>query len=108
MYVIYHTHIYDTYNIHVSQYNIILGECRALKVRVSTEQLNNSMVMVVDCILRFKRLFHSDTGCVLVVSYAIVFTIECYTVVFYSVANKCSPKEFEKLSAVSLCMHIIM
>ena len=39
---------------------------------------------------------------VLAVSYTIVFTIECYTVVIYSVANKCSPKEFEKLSVVSL------
>ena len=35
---------------------ILLGECRALKVSVRTDQL---AVMVVGCILRFKRLFHS-------------------------------------------------
>ena len=48
---------------HFSKINIIIivGECRTLKESISTEQLYNSVVMVVGCILRFKRLFHSDT-----------------------------------------------
>ena len=76
---------------------ILLGECRALKVSVRTDQL---AVMVVGCILRFKRLFHSGICPIRLIpiqmycQYLTLYILSSQlntTVAFYSVANKCSP-----------------
>ena len=76
---------------------ILLGECRALKVSVRTDQL---AVMVVGCIFEIKRLFHSGICPIRLIpiqmywQYLTLYILSSQlntTVAFYSVANKCSP-----------------
>ena len=78
---------------------VLLGECRALKVNVRTDQLA-VMVVHVGCIFEIKRLFHSGICPIRLIpiqmywQYLTLYILSSQmntTVAFYSVANKCSP-----------------